>query len=108
MSWCYTVTIEMNTTLLAGIFVENYRALRTTEAWFDHVELYEGLKSDIDLNNYDSVPVPESPDFLLIPNPASHSVTIILSGIDPFTYGSHGINATLLSTGGKMETIYGY
>jgi len=98
---CYTVTIEMNTTILAGIFVENYRASRTTEAWFDHVELYAGLKSDIDLNNYDSVPVSESPDFLLYPNPASHSVTIILSGIDPFAYSLHGINATLLSTGGK-------
>jgi len=99
----YSTTIEMSSTILAGIFTENYLTNRTTEAWFDHVELYNSLKLGYEFSG-DETPDPESvkPDVLIYPNPATDELTITLIGVGELS----GYKATLISSEGRMVQTF--
>ena len=101
-SRAYSTTITMNTTIMAGIFTENNLTGRTTQAWFDHVELANVLKSDYEWYEVNPLNETKSLNIQLYPNPADQQVTVTLTGIDPSETGVTGLTATLISSEGKV------
>jgi len=104
ISWLlrYSVTLDMNPTILAGFFTENNLASRTTQAWFDHVELTAGLKLGFEADDVERISETESPEIVLYPNPASHQVTISLSDLDQPVQEVSLFSASLISFEGKI------
>ncbi len=43
---CYSGTINMGSTVYAGIFTESVRSNRTSMAWLDNVQIYSSLKTE--------------------------------------------------------------
>jgi len=98
----YTTTITMNSTIMAGIFTENNLTGRTTQAWFDHVELAPILKTGSEPIENGRTSIAESMDIYLYPNPTSQEITLTLLGIDFPENGFAGYSANLISSDGKV------
>jgi len=71
----YTATVSMSTNILAGIFTESVRSVRTSIAQFDHVEVSSSIKSSEILDN-ETIAIGQQVD--IYPNPAGELVNIVM------------------------------